>query len=485
VISSDLHKIYNEQSADWCAEAKAFSLLLLATVEDLEKRLKVVEDKLAINSNNSSTPSSQDSLRSPKKRSMRTPSGKKPGGQPGHKGQGGKLKDRFDDLFEHKVTECPACKLDMSEQEPDRVIRKQVEDLPPVKTIITEHRIELKTCACCEVQWEATGCPAHIRHEFQYGPRIKALSIYLSAYQFIPSKRIQDMLAVFGVNLSTGTLDNFRISAANRLKGFVDVMRQSIIDSVAGFFDETGIKVSAVGHWVHVAATSMFSLFMLHPKRGREAHDQMGILSFFCGVLHRDDYHSYRTYDQAEHSLCNAHLIRDLKFAIERDNQQEWAEPLIELLLKIKSQVDDSSLSKLNKRRQKTHRKTYNELIDKGLKKNPPKVDKQGKTRGKTAQTKSYNLLLRFRDKSEEILRFMVHADAEFTNNDAERALRMNKIRQKISGGFRSEKAGKEFMVVRSFIATAIKRGADPVQELIKVFSPDDQTYMRLAKHPE
>ena len=460
--------------------------MLLATIENLEGRVKQLEDKLAINSGNSSTAPSKDPLQSPKKRSMRTKSGKNPGGQVGHKGQGGKLRDDPDHLHKYEVNQCPDCELDMSGQVPDLLIRKQVEDLPPIKTIVTEYQTEVKTCACCRVQWQAVGCPEHIKHEFQYGPRIKALSIYLSAHQFLPTKRIKEMLSIFGIELSCGTLDNFRVSAAGRLRGFIDTMRQSIINSVAGFFDETGMKVSAINHWVHVAATCLFSFFILHRKRGREAHEQMGVLPFFQGVLHRDDYHSYRNvYDHTLHSLCNAHLIRDLKYAIERDGQKEWAQPLIDLLLKIKSQVDCSPTGVLDVRWQGRHRKVYDRLVALGLENNPLKVNEQGETKGKTAQTKTCNLLLRFQNKSADILRFMTQTNAEFTNNQAERDLRMNKVRQKISGGFRSKKAGEEFMTIRSFIATAVKRGADPVEELVKVFTPNDESYMWLARHPE
>lgn len=486
VISTDLHKIFDEQSTGWCDEAKAFSLLLLNTLSDMEKRLKRVEDQLAINSGNSSLPPSKNPLRSPKKRSMRTTSTKKRGGQKGHKGQGGKLHDDPDEIQKFTVDQCPDCQMDLRWVTPDEVVRKQIEDLPPIKTFVTEYQIERKTCRSCDIQWEAGGSPAHVRHEFEYGPRIKALSTYLSAYQFIPAKRVKEMLSVFGVSLSTGTLDNFRTSAANRLTDFIDTMRQSIIDSGAGFFDETGIKVNAVGHWVHVAATSLFSLFLLHPKRGREAHRKMGVLAFFKGLLHRDDYHSYRDiYKQATHVLCNAHLIRDLKFVIERAGQKLWAEPLIALLLEMNEEVTKCDSRKLKKRKRIEYRKKYNKLVTLGLKNNPAKVNKTGKTRGRTAQSKSYNLLIRFRDNADEILRFMGNENAEFTNNQAERDLRMNKVRQKISGGFRSTQAGEEFMMVRSFIATAVKRGADPVEELFKVFSPNDQSYMWLARHPE
>ena len=226
----------------------------------------------------------------------------------------------------------------------DEVLRsKQVEDIPPLRTIVTEHRIEVKTCPGCAARWQAGGCP--VFDQFEYGPRIKAISVYLSAaFPFIPAQRTKQLLGVFGVRLSTGTLANFRKSASCELADFMVRLRQSIVGRAAAFLDETGIKVKGIGHWVHVAATSLFSLFLLHRKRGREAHREMDVLlPRYRGVLHRDDYHSYHNYPQATHSLCNAHVLRDLMYAIDRDEQAEWADPLIKLLIKIKEQSERST----------------------------------------------------------------------------------------------------------------------------------------------
>jgi len=456
-----------------------------ATIEKQAKRIKELEDQLAINSRNSSKPPSKDDFKPSKQRSLREKSGKKPGGQPGHKGSGAVLRDNPDDVILYEVKSCPACDTDLRSIAADEVLRRQVEDLPPIQTIVTEHQIELKTCPCCTTQWQAEGCPDTIKYEFQYGPRIKAISVYLSAYQFIPALRTKQLLEVFGVKLSTGSLDNFRKSAARNLKGFMETLRLSIIGSCAGFFDETGIKVKGLGYWVHVAATSLFSFFMLHAKRGRQAHEDMKILAFFKGILHRDDYHSYHSYLQALHALCNAHILRELIYAIDRNAQQEWADPLIKLLVKIKEQTEQSPTGVLDLRWQGRHRKTYRQLVALGLQNNPPAIKKDGQTRGRTAQSKTVNLLIRLRDKEDEILRFMTHPQAQFDNNQAERDLRMNKVRQKVSGGFRSPQAGEEFMTVRSFIATAIKQGADPVEELVGLFTPNSEEYMRLARHPE
>jgi transposase len=452
---------------------------------ELKAKIKKLEDQLATNSTNSSKPPSKDNFKPPKARSLRKKSGKSPGGQLGHKGRGAGLRDNPDEIVSYQVAHCPSCDKDLQGVEVDEIIRKQVEDLPPITTIVTEHRIEVKTCPCCNTRWQAQGCPQHIKYEFQYGPRIKAISVYLSAFQFIPALRTKQMMEVFGVKLSTGSLDNFRKSASRELKTFVEVLRLSIIDSCAGFFDETGIKVRGIGHWVHVAATSLFSLFMLHAKRGRLAHEQMNVLPFFKGILHRDDYHSYHNYPDAIHALCGAHFLRDLIYSIDRDRQSDWADPLIKLLIKIKEQAERSPTGTVDQRWQGRYRKKYRLLIDLGLKNNPPAVKQDGSIRGRTAQSKTVNLLLRLRDKEDEVLRFMTHQHARFDNNQAERDLRMNKVRQKVSGGFRSVEAGKQFMNIRSFIATAIKQGADPIEELVSLFTPDNDEYMRLARNPE
>lgn len=432
--------------------------LFMPFCEAQQATIKKLEDKLAVTSTNSSKPPSKDDFKPTKARSLREKSGKKPGGQLGHKGSKSRLIDNPDEIIPYTITACPGCGSNLSGVSPDGFIRKQVEDIPPLKTIVTEHKIEIKTCPCCAIQWQAAGCPEDIKHEFQYGPRVKAISVYLSSFQFIPAFRTKQLLKVFGVNLSTGTLDNFRKSAARQLPEFLETLRFSIVGYLCGFFDETGMKVKGVGHWVHVAATKLFNLFLIHPKRGREAHDEMDVLAWFKGILHRDDYHSYHNYPQATHSLCVAHLLRDLIYAIDRDKQGEWADPFVKLLLQIKQHKEESANGVVDSRWQGRHRKKYRELIAIGLKKNPPAVKEDGSTRGRTAQTKTVNLLLRLRDKEDEVLRFMTHALAKFDNNQAERDLRMNKVRQKVSGGFRSLVAAQEFMNIRSFVATAIKQ---------------------------
>jgi transposase len=478
VIYDELKSKYEQISGTWPEEAKSFSELLLSVIDRLERRIKTLEDQVAQNSRNSSKPPSQDMHRRVKE-GDRWPSGRKAGGQKGHTGQGGKLKDDPDKILPYTLGDCPKCGQDLRPVGLDEIIRKQVEDLPPIKTTVTEHRIEVKTCPGCGVRWQAGGCD--VQHEFEYGPNVKSLSVYLSAYQFVPQKRVKALLGVFGLELSTGTLNNFRKAAARQIGPFVEALRLELTKAPAAFFDETGIRVGGVNHWAHVAATKTLAFFGIHRHRGQKAHQDMDILPKFKGTAHHDSYRSYDDYPQSRHSLCGAHIIRELCFAIERDGQQPWAEPMIDLLLQIKKQREARTEGVCDHRWQSRHRNTYRQLIQQGLQMNPPAHRPDGQTRGAVKQSKTYNLLIRMRDREEDILRFMIDPIAEFTNNQAERDLRMNKVRAKVSGGFRALAPAEEFMCIRSLITTAVKQAVCPLKTLNQVFTQGNTEFMGLV----
>ena len=445
----------------------------------LRKENKELRDQLAQNSRNSSKPPSQDVNRPVKRR----PQGvaKRPvGGQPGHKGHGGQLRDKPDHIVPYRLGDCPECGHDLRQVEVEEVVRKQVEDLPPIKTVVTEYQMEVKTCPGCAVRWQAGGCEQ--RHEFEYGPRVKALAVYLSAYHFIPQKRVQELLGVFGIELSTGTLNNFRTAAANRLGPFIEGVRKKLGKAPAAYFDETGLRVGGIGHWVHVACDKLYSLFGIYRGRGKDAHVGMGVLPGFSGIAHRDAYRPYDEYAGKRDSLCCGHIVRELEFAIERDGQEVWAQPMKDLLLEINQQVAGRKDGVVDKRWQGRYRTRYRALIGQGLAMNPEAKRPDTQTRGATKQSKTHNLLKRMRDREEDILRFMTEPLAEFTNNQAERDLRMNKVRAKVSGGFRELEPAQEFMHIRSLVGTAIKQAICPLQTLESVFTHGNSNYMRLIR---
>lgn len=481
MIHKELITTYDRISGEWPEEARAFTSTLLSLIKQLEERVKALEDQIAMNSRNSSKPPSQDINRPVKRRTDQAHPSRKAGGQPGHAGQGGKLKDNPDHVISYKLEDCPACGQDLRQVELEEIVRRQIEDIPPIKTVVTEYQMEVKTCPGCDVRWRARGCEP--QHEFEYGPGVKALAVYLSTYQFLPQKRVKELLGLFGVQLSTGTLNNFRKAAAKRLEPFIGVLRKALEQAPAAHFDETGIKVCGANHWVHVASTRMLSLFGIYRSRGRKAHEEMGVLPGFTGVAHRDAYRSYDEYEQNRDSLCCGHIVRELEFAIERDGQQAWAEPLKDLLLKANEHVASRKDGIAGKRWQGRYRGKYKALVKQGLEMNPEAGRSETQKRGATKQSKTRNLLLRLGGREDDILRFMADPLAEFTNNQAERDLRMNKVRAKVSGGFRNLKPAEQFMHIRSLIGTAVKQAVCPLQTLEMVFTQDNDGYMKLA-HP-
>jgi transposase len=211
----------------------------------------------------------------------------------------------------------------------------------------------------------------------------------------------------------------------------------------------------------------------MHRKRGKEAMDEIGILNDFKGTAVHDCLASYWNYD-CTHSLCNAHLLRELAF-IDQTTGQRWAKEMIELLVEIKQAVDVRRVGKkpfLSKAELSGYSKRYNRVVEEGLQENPEQEKVTGK-RGRAKQTKARLLLLRLHCRKEEYLRFAYDFNCPFDNNQAERDFRMAKVKQKVSGCFRSEKGEKSFATIYSFIQTLKKNGASIFDELVKVFKGD------------
>ena len=460
-------------------EAQLLFDALILLNEQQEKRIQELEDRLSKNSSNSSKPPSSDAPGAKQTKSLRTKSNKSSGGQPGHRGHKLELSADVDQIIPHRVEACPDCDYSLVDQPLDELIRKQIWDIPPLKIHVTEHQVEVKTCPCCGMTWQGGSLPTHIRHEVEYGPGIKALGVYLQCHHQLPMKRsCQLMSDLFGLSISQGSLANFTQSAHRLLGDFEQGLEDRILASPSAHFDETGIRLYKKNYWLHTSSTDQHTLFQLHANRGRQALDQIGILPQYEGIAHHDSYSSYAAYTQCEHSLCNAHLLRELTF-LEEQHQQHWAGQLKGLLCRIKAGVDRSATACLDSRWQGRYRKEFQDLVEQGLRANPlpPKIP--GK-KGRTAKSKARNLLERLQKYESDFLRFMVDPDAAFDNNQAERDLRMNKVKMKISGCFRSEQAAQAFMRVRSFLVTAQKQTVNVWMALKDVFSPKPELYLRL-----
>ncbi|MFH1183643.1 MAG: IS66 family transposase [Chloroflexota bacterium] len=457
------------------AALKSENAALRCECQSLHEKVQALEEKAAKDSHNSSKPPSSDGLAKPKPKSLRLPSDRPTGGQPGHPGQTLRMVEKPDRTVSHPVKQCSGCKRSLAGQAPDRVERRQVFDLPEPKLEVTEHQAEVKTCACGCVNRAAF--PPGVTAPVQYGIRIKSVAVYLKEYQLLPFDRLAEIMRdLFACDtFSEGTLANLSSACSRRLEPVDALIRaQASAADVAGF-DETGVRATGSLHWLHTVSTRWLTWYFAHDKRGREAMDAAGVLPNFKGRAVHDFWDSYLKYD-CDHAFCNAHLLRELVFLWE-EQSQAWAKTMIDHLLAIKTAVAtarQAGLSALQAADLDRFHARYLEIVDTGYAQNPaPKPPDGAKRRGRRKQSKARNLLHRFRDHPNGILAFMRDFSVPFDNNLPERDLRMMKLRQKISGTFRSLDALVDFCRIRGYVATARKNGLKALDALRRVFSGD------------
>jgi transposase len=442
-------------------------------LQQMSRRVQLLEDQSAKNSNNSSKPPSSDGFKRQRKtKSLRKKSGKKPGGQQGHDGSNLKMTSNPDDIIVHNLEHCQYCQESLKDVSVSDYDKRQVFDLPVMKFFIVEHRAEIKQCPCCHNKSRAA-FPKAINHKTQYGTVIQSLATYLKNYQLLPYERISRLFEdLFGHRISVGTIVNFTRKCYRYLESFEKTVKQRLINSKLLNLDESGMSVLGLRHWFHVTSNSAFTYYYYHRKRGRDAMDEMGILPFFKGIKVHDHFKPYLHYGGL-HSFCNAHHLRELSFIHERYDQ-DWALQMIKLLCRIKETVDEASkyVKHLDKKTIRNFENEYIELIRHGYDSNPPEIDKRKlKKRGPKKQSTARNLLDRLHIFRKEVLAFMYDFDIPFDNNQAERDIRMIKLQQKISGTFRSEEGPDYFCRIRSYISTSQKQKINIFDALQNAFS--------------
>lgn len=427
---------------------------------DLMDRVKQLEAQLAKNSSNSSKPPSSDGLKKPPKTaSQRGTSGKKPGGQKGHKGRTLEQVKVPDHVVTHLPGECGGCGLSLQEVIGNLVERRQVFELPEPKVEVTEHRIEEKTCPCCSSISKGY-FPKNVTAPVQYGERIQALAVYFTHQHFLPSDRLSQMFQdIFGIGISPATCANVDQKLFFQLEPFEANLKEHLISSDTLHFDETGMRCNKKLHWIHVASSSFATFYGIHTKRGKEAIDDFGILPSFRGNAIHDHWFPYFSYEQAIHSLCNIHHLRELTFVHEHE-KEEWAKEMKDFLIRAKKLVEThSSSDSLPAEQIKALEKEYGKIVLNGLEYHLNLTPLPKGKRGKQKQRVGKNLLNRLSDKCECVLRFIKDFSVPFTNNLGEQDIRMIKLKHKISGCFRKIERGKIFCRIRSYISTSRKQG--------------------------
>jgi len=437
----------------------------------LEARVKSLEDLLAQNSRNSSRPPSSDGYEKPQPKSQRKVSGKKPGGQKGHPGHTLKKAAEPDHTLVHSVGTCEKCHQCLEGKTAVGHDSRQVFDLPPMKLEVTEHQAEKKLCDCGHVTRAAF--PEGVTQPTQYGPGVKSLEVYLSQYQLLPFERIQELfMDLFGHPPSQGTLVNMNEACYEGLDSMEEAIKEALVHAGRAHFDETGFRIEGERQWLHVASTETLTCYASHAKRGTKAMDSMDILPRFKGRAVHDHWDSYFHYENCAHALCNDHHLRELTYIHERFDQ-EWAQEMKALLLDAKALVEERKevTTSLNTEDTRRIEDAYQNILLKGFEANPeiPR-DLTTKKRGPKKRTKPQNLLRRLSRRREETLAFIYDFNIPFGNNQGERDIRMMKVKQKISGTFRSEKGAKIFCRIRGYISTMKKQGQNVLEAIKSVF---------------
>lgn len=441
---------------------------LIQKMQVMQSRIEALEGQLRKDSHNSHKPPSSDGLGKKRTQSLRESSGRKPGGQHGHGGSTLKFAVKPDVVVTHPLQPwCDQCgeKLQTLGLTP---IRRQVFDLVKPVVQVTEHRGYETHCTCGK--HHSSHFPAEAAAPVQYGPVIKGALVYLTQQQLLPMARSAQLVEdLYGVKLSTGTVQACIGQAAQQLTPSYEQIAQAIRAEPVVHFDETGQRAEARLRWLHVACTKRLTWYFTHDKRGHLAMDDAQILPGFKGVAIHDGLASYREYD-CTHGLCNAHHLRELIY-LEESTVQPWTRKMIDFLRATKQEADEANTEEvpITRRRLGYLRRAYDVILSEGEKANPLSSIRVG-ARGRVKQTPAVNLLKRMRQHSNDVLRFLEDLTVPFDNNQAERDIRMPKLKQKISGCFRTVAGADAFAVIRSYVATLRKQGRNVFEALIGVF---------------
>lgn len=443
---------------------------LLKTERDLSPALKsalevilllvsVLLNRVTLNSKNSSKPPASDPNR---KKGARKKSDKPSGGQTSHTGRTLRKVDNPDEI---EIITIDRSILPDGQYTEDGFEIRQIFDID-ISRVVTEYQAQRLINE--KGQCFTAPFPDKVTKAVQYGDGIKAHAVYLSQYQLLPYKRIQEYFAdQLGMPISEGSLYNFNRQAYEALAVFESISKERLVASSCLHADETGININGKRHWLHSACNDQWTHFFSHAKRGTEAMNVINLLPRYNGILCHDHWKPYYKYD-CTHSLCNAHHLRELTRAWEQD-KQAWAHDMKQLLEKMNIAVNQAG-GVLTHLEAETWKVRYTELLNKAEIECPPPDKPTEVKRGRVKRSKARNLLERLVDFEEDVLRFMTNACVPFTNNAAENAIRMTKVHQKISGCFRSTEGAEIFCRVRGYLSTCRKQGMSATQAMTLVF---------------
>jgi transposase len=461
-----------EQLAALVAAQERTIAQLQARIVEQDAEIAELKRQLGASSRNSSKSPSSDGLDKPAPKSLRGRSERKPGGQPGREGRTLRQVERPDEVVVHEPGACTGCGGTLTgEDRPAGVLRRQVFDIPKSTVRVVEHRLLARRCVCGTVT--QAPAPAGVSAPAQYGPHAAAIAVYLVLGQHLPVARTAALLAeLFGTPMSVGTVAAWTSRAAAGLEPFTAAARRALGGAELVHLDETGLRVAGRLHWLHVASSARFTGLFCHRRRGKEAIDAAGVLPGFTGIAVHDAFTSYSRYPTATHALCNAHLLRELIAVVDHHDAHPpsgadtpagwcWAAQVIDALLALKAITGTGALPGPDVLATSRRLIVSAALIGASAQGGPPGA----------VGRRHRALARRIRRRLDEYLRFASDLRVPFDNNQAERDIRMVKIKQKVSGCLRTLAGAQDFAAMRSYLSTAAKHGRRPFDVLTELTS--------------
>lgn len=471
----EIREIYREGEDAVVVLIQNLSSMITTLTESLQKQQKLIEklqSQIDKNSSNSSKPPSSDGLRKKRTNSLRKRGSRPTGGQNGHQGQTLMQVQDPDQTVVHQARNCAYCQTSLEGIPAVEYEKRQVFDIPAIYIEVTEHKSEIKFCPHCGKINKGL-FPDQITQPVQYGDNVKAHAVYFNNYHHVPVARTAEIFEdVFGHRVSEAVILKSADDASTAVTPCTEAVKELLKTSGVVHFDESGLRIKAGLHWLHVASNAGLTYYGVHEKRGQAAMNDIGILPEFQGIAIHDHWKSYFAYNGCNHGLCNAHHLRELKFVYEHYGQA-WANKMTDLLIEVKKEVDSEKnagnghldISQVN-----AFERTYDKILQEGFKVNPPPEKQSGK-RGKTKQSPPGNLLDRLKSHKVNVLLFMHDFRVPFDNNLGERDIRMIKVRQKVSGTFRTDYGADIFCRIRGYISTVRKNGGNVINAIQNAFA--------------
>lgn len=451
------------------------------TIASLLEEKKRLVHRTGMNSANSSKPPSTDGFKRPVPQSNREKSGRKPGGQTGHKGSTVTIPHEPDEVVEHLPQCCIGC-ANREQCRKDGVFvckesRFVVEAITLTKVV--EHRSMSAECPnrkeSPSTERPAGVFPENVTAYVQYGDSFKIIATLLNTMGAMSVSRISQLLrSMFGITLSPGTIVSMTKKSSEKVAPVLDEIKKRLTKVPLAHSDETGTRIDGIMRWVHEVCTRNMTLMKICSKRGSEGIDEFGIVPLLTCKLVHDCWSAYFKYGNVTHSLCNAHLLRELKGIRQLEPDHTWPDMMIDLLRRMKAAKEEAletGAEELEPDIRTELLGTYDSILDLAEEEHiPPPLPIEPK-RGRKKLGKEGALINRMRTYKDGFLMFLDDFTVPFDNNQAERDFRNVKTKTKVAGSFRSQYGAQSYLDVMSFLITARKNGVGMYQAMTFAFS--------------